>query len=119
LIVLSEIDEGSSLIDSHFYSSTDLLSVTESARRLQVTLRKFFHLIYLLDRCKLVRIMPGDPSLFVVSGVIKSSGDVVRQFSSACLNEGDIVRHLSFLGLHLRVTQQAIDEFDFKVKNLV
>ena len=49
----------------------------------------------------------------------QSSKDLLLQFSRDFLSgEGDITRHLGYLGYKTTYTQTALDEFDFAVKNL-
>ena len=65
------------------------------------------------------------PLLFKSDSHIKSSNQLLRDFVSqngvlrSCLKgEGDIVRHLSFLGYTLNYEQTPVSEFDFSVKDI-
>lgn len=50
---------------------------------------------------------------------LQASKDFLLQFSRDYLaGEGDITRHLSYLGYKVTYTQTALDEFDFAVTKL-
>ena len=50
----------------------------------------------------------------------QSSKDMLRSFSRDFLaGEGDITRHLSFLGYNVTIDQKPLDEFDYAVTNMV
>ncbi|XP_010222974.1 PREDICTED: abnormal spindle-like microcephaly-associated protein [Tinamus guttatus] len=83
------------------------------------TLKKMLLLICFLDCAKKSRIIDHDPCLFCKDAEFKSSKDVLLAFSRDFLSgEGDLSRHLSFLGLPVSHVQTPLDEFDFAVTNL-
>ncbi|NXD14361.1 ASPM protein, partial [Nothocercus nigrocapillus] len=83
------------------------------------TLKKMLLLICFLDCAKKSRIIDHDPCLFCKDAEFKSSKDVLLAFSRDFLSgEGDLSRHLSFLGLPVSHIQTPLDEFDFAVTNL-
>ncbi|NWX99142.1 ASPM protein, partial [Nothoprocta ornata] len=83
------------------------------------TLKKLLLLICFLDCAKKSRIIDHDPCLFCKDADFKSSKDVLLAFSRDFLSgEGDLSRHLSFLGLPVSHVQTPLDEFDFAVTNL-
>ncbi|XP_072172217.1 abnormal spindle-like microcephaly-associated protein homolog [Diadema setosum] len=85
----------------------------------QFTLKKFLMLVFFLDRAKLTRLIDHDPCLFCKDAALKSSRDILLEFSRKYLRgEGDITRHLSFLGYSVTHVQQPLDEFDFAVTKL-
>ncbi|WAQ95520.1 ASPM-like protein [Mya arenaria] len=85
----------------------------------QHTLKKFLMLVYFLDQAKLQRIIDHNPCLFCKDSEYKASRDLLLQMSRDFLSgEGDINRHLGYLGYKVMYTQTALDEFDFAVKKL-
>jgi abnormal spindle-like microcephaly-associated protein len=85
----------------------------------QFTLKKFLQLVFFLDQAKLYRIIKHNPCLFHKDSKFKQSKDVVTAFSRDFLaGEGDVVKHLGFLGYNLTHKQTALDEFDYAVTNL-
>ncbi|XP_062437517.1 abnormal spindle-like microcephaly-associated protein [Rhea pennata] len=83
------------------------------------TLKKLLLLVCFLDCAKKSRIIDHDPCLFCKDAEFKSSKDVLLAFSRDFLSgEGDLSRHLSFLGLPVSHIQTPLDEFDFAVTNL-
>ncbi|GFO45530.1 abnormal spindle-like microcephaly-associated-like protein [Plakobranchus ocellatus] len=83
------------------------------------TVKKFLLLVYFLDYAKTSRLIDHDPCLFCKDAEIKSSKEILVQFSREVLSgEGDITRHLAYLGYTVSQSQRPIDEFDFAVKNL-
>ena len=51
--------------------------------------------------------------------LFQASKDLLHQFSRDYLSgEGDITRHLGYLGYKVTYTQTALDEFDFAVSKL-
>ncbi|RUS79093.1 hypothetical protein EGW08_013146 [Elysia chlorotica] len=83
------------------------------------TVKKFLLLVYFLDYAKTSRLIEHDPCLFCKDAEIKSSREILVQFSREVLSgEGDITRHLAYLGYKVCQEQRPIDEFDFAVKNL-
>ncbi|XP_036210469.1 abnormal spindle-like microcephaly-associated protein isoform X2 [Myotis myotis] len=83
------------------------------------TLKKLLLLVCFLDRAKLSRLIDHDPCLFCKDAEFKASRDVLLAFSRGFLSgEGDLSRHLSWLGLPVSHVQTPLDEFDFAVTNL-
>ncbi|XP_065531390.1 abnormal spindle-like microcephaly-associated protein isoform X2 [Lathamus discolor] len=83
------------------------------------TLKKLLLLVCFLDCAKQSRIIDHDPCLFCKDAEFKASKDLLLAFSRDFLSgEGDLSRHLGFLGLPVRHIQTPLDEFDFAVTNL-
>uniref|UniRef100_A0A0X3NSN7 Calponin-homology (CH) domain-containing protein n=2 Tax=Schistocephalus solidus TaxID=70667 RepID=A0A0X3NSN7_SCHSO len=76
-------------------------------------------LIWLLDQSRAKQIVRYSPCLFKLKSMIKSSAEVLLKFANLCLQgEVNLVRALSAIGATVCVSQNALDEFDFTVKNL-
>ncbi|NXG18365.1 ASPM protein, partial [Grallaria varia] len=83
------------------------------------TLKKLLLLICFLDCAKRSRMIDHDPCLFCKDAEFKASKDLLLAFSRDFLSgEGDLSRHLGFLGLPVSHIQTPLDEFDFAVTNL-
>ncbi|NWU80605.1 ASPM protein, partial [Onychorhynchus coronatus] len=83
------------------------------------TLKKLLLLVCFLDCAKRSRMIDHDPCLFCKDAEFKASKDLLLAFSRDFLSgEGDLSRHLGFLGLPVCHIQTALDEFDFAVTNL-
>ncbi|NWU36083.1 ASPM protein, partial [Hylia prasina] len=83
------------------------------------TLKKLLLLVCFLDCAKQSRMIDHDPCLFCKDAEFKASKDLLLAFSRDFLSgEGDLSRHLGFLGLPVSHTQTPLDEFDFAVTNL-
>ncbi|XP_044174469.1 abnormal spindle-like microcephaly-associated protein homolog isoform X2 [Acropora millepora] len=83
------------------------------------TLKKFLLLVLFLDRAKLTRLIDHDPCLFNKEAAFKSNRSILISFSREYLKgEGDITKHLGFLGYSVTHTQKAIDEVDYAVSNI-
>ncbi|XP_006834297.1 PREDICTED: abnormal spindle-like microcephaly-associated protein homolog [Chrysochloris asiatica] len=83
------------------------------------TLKKLLLLVYFLDYAKISRLIDHDPCLFCKDAEFKASKEILLAFSRDFLSgEGDLCRHLSFLGLPVSHVQTPFDEFDFAVTNL-
>ncbi|NXY16046.1 ASPM protein, partial [Atrichornis clamosus] len=83
------------------------------------TLKKLLLLICFLDCAKRSRMIDHDPCLFCKDAEFKASKDLLLAFSRDFLSgEGDLSRHLGFLGLPVSHMQTPLDEFDFAVTNL-
>lgn len=82
-------------------------------------LYRLFVLIIFLDRAKLANVVERVPNLFAKGASVKSSREVIvalcRDFLSA---EGDIIKHLSRIGLKVSYKQEHVDEIDFTITNL-
>ncbi|XP_063796189.1 abnormal spindle-like microcephaly-associated protein [Pseudophryne corroboree] len=83
------------------------------------TLKKLLLLVFFLDYAKQNRLIDHDPCLFCKDAEFKTSKELLLAFSRDFLSgEGDLSRHLSYLGLPVCHTQTPLDEFDFAVTNL-
>ncbi|XP_064003211.1 LOW QUALITY PROTEIN: abnormal spindle-like microcephaly-associated protein [Pogoniulus pusillus] len=83
------------------------------------TLKKLLLLVCFLDRAKRCRLIDHDPCLFCKDAEFKTSKDLLLAFSRDFLSgEGDLSRHLGYLGLPVSHVQTPLDEFDFAVTNL-
>uniref|UniRef100_A0A2K5QKA3 Assembly factor for spindle microtubules n=1 Tax=Cebus imitator TaxID=2715852 RepID=A0A2K5QKA3_CEBIM len=83
------------------------------------TLKKLLLLICFLDYAKISRLIDHDPCLFCKDAEFKASKEILLAFSRDFLSgEGDLSRHLGFLGLPVNHVQTPFDEFDFAVTNL-
>ncbi|NXH06548.1 ASPM protein, partial [Loxia leucoptera] len=83
------------------------------------TLKKLLLLVCFLDCAKQSRMIDHDPCLFCKDAEFKASKDLLLAFSRDFLSgEGDLSRHLGFLGLPVSHVQTPLDEFDFSVTNL-
>ena len=83
------------------------------------TLKKFLELVYFLDTAKVGRLIRHNPCLFCPDSKVKSSRDILLAFSRDYLaGEGDILKHLSYLGYEVTHKQTALDEFDYAVTSV-
>ena len=83
------------------------------------TLKKFLELIYFLDAAKEGRLIQHNPCLFCPDSKIKSSRDILFAFSRDYLSgEGDIIKHLAYLGYEVKHKQTSLDEFDYAVTSV-
>uniref|UniRef100_A0A8C5WK29 Assembly factor for spindle microtubules n=1 Tax=Leptobrachium leishanense TaxID=445787 RepID=A0A8C5WK29_9ANUR len=83
------------------------------------TLKKLMLLVFFLDHAKQSRLIDHDPCLFWKDAEFKTSKDLLLAFSRDFLSgEGDLSRHLGYLGLPVSHSQTPLDEFDFAVTNL-
>ncbi|XP_069593468.1 abnormal spindle-like microcephaly-associated protein [Ranitomeya imitator] len=83
------------------------------------TLKKLLLLVFFLDYAKQSRLIDHDPCLFCRDAEFKASKELLLAFSRDFLSgEGDLSRHLGFLGLTVGHVQTPLDEFDFAVTNL-
>ncbi|XP_077968525.1 uncharacterized protein LOC120344825 isoform X2 [Styela clava] len=83
------------------------------------TLKKFLILIYFLDQAKQKRLIDHDPCLFRKESKFRNCRDILHSFSRDLLKgEGDIVKHLGYLGYKVNYNQTFIDEFEFGIKNI-
>ncbi|KAM4012115.1 abnormal spindle-like microcephaly-associated protein homolog, partial [Anomaloglossus baeobatrachus] len=83
------------------------------------TLKKLLLLVFFLDYAKQSRLIDHDPCLFCKDAEFKASKELLLAFSRDFLSgEGDLSRHLGYLGLTVGHVQTPLDEFDFAVTNL-
>lgn len=82
-------------------------------------LKKFLLLIVFLDHVKEKRLIDHDPCLFRKDAEFKTTRDILLRFSCDYLKgEGDLTKHLSYLGVKVTQCQTALDEYDYGVKNI-
>ncbi|TRY62673.1 hypothetical protein TCAL_08689 [Tigriopus californicus] len=85
----------------------------------QYTLKKFLQVVFFLDQAKSHRLIKHDPCLFCKDSKVKMSKDILVQFSRDFLaGEGDVIKHLAYLGFLVNHKQTPLDEFDYAVTNL-
>ncbi|KAG8199559.1 hypothetical protein JTE90_009400 [Oedothorax gibbosus] len=83
------------------------------------TLKKFLLLVFFLDEAKRNHLIHHDPCLFCKSSKYKCSRDLLLTFSREYLSgEGDITKHLRYLGYVVKHEQKPIEEFDYAVRNI-
>jgi len=84
-----------------------------------LVLSRIMILVFFLDRAKASNVLENVPRLFTISSNVKSTRDVLITICRECLSaEGDIVKHLSRIGLKISYIQDPIDEVNFRVTNL-
>jgi len=82
-------------------------------------LKKFLELVYFLDIAKESRMIRHNPCLFCPDSQFKTSRDVLITFSKDYLSgEGDITKHLAYMGYTVNHKQTKLDEFDYAVTNI-
>ena len=84
-------------------------------------IRSILILVVFLDRAKGYNLLDSTPCLFTKrkGAVVKSSRDVLSAFCRDYLSGvGDIVKHLSNVGIRFTYKQEPIDEYDYFVTNL-
>ncbi|CAL8347638.1 unnamed protein product [Gadus morhua 'NCC'] len=83
------------------------------------TLKKLLLLVCFLDKAKESRLIEHDPCLFCMDAEFKTSKDLMLSFSRDFLSgEGNLPRHMGYIGLPVSHVQTPLDEFNFAVKNL-
>lgn len=83
------------------------------------SMKKFLLFVLFLDMAKIENFVPGNPCLFKAESKIKSSRQMLLEFSSMCLlNEADITRHLSLIGYHVHYYQLPLDEYYYLVTDI-
>ncbi len=84
-----------------------------------LVLYRLMVLILFLDHAKMENVLDNVPRLFTKSSEVKSSKAVLLAFCRDFLSaEGDFIKHLSRIGLHVSYIQDPIDELEFHVTNL-
>ena len=84
-----------------------------------LVLTRLLVLIVFLDKAKMASVLDRVPRLFTKESKVKSTRDVLVSFCRDFLSsEGDIIKHLSRIGLKVVYTQEPIDELEFSVANL-
>ena len=85
----------------------------------QHALSQIMILVYFLDSAKRNRVLTEDPCLFDTSSSMKSSEEVLISLCQDCFSiPGSTIKHLNYEGISVCHVQNALDEFDFHVKNL-
>jgi len=85
----------------------------------QHALSQIMILVYFLDSAKRSRVLTEDPCLFDKSSSMKSSEEVLISLCQDCFSmPGSTIKHLNYEGISVCHVQNALDEFDFHVKNL-
>ncbi|KAK3088489.1 hypothetical protein FSP39_019813 [Pinctada imbricata] len=83
------------------------------------TLKKFLLLVYFLDHAKTKHLINHDPCLFCKDSEYKNCKAMLVEFSRCYLaGEGDVTRHLGYLGYIVTHTQVPLDEFEYAVNNI-
>ena len=81
-------------------------------------LKKFLELVYFLDAAKEARMIRMNPCLFCPDSELKSSREMLLTFSKEFLQgEGDVTKHLAYMGFTVKHKQTKLDEFDYAVTN--
>ena len=82
-------------------------------------LKKVLELVYFLDIAKESRLIRHNPCLFCPDSQFKTSRDVLITFSKDYLSgEGDVTKHLAYMGYTVNHKQTKLDEFDYAVTNI-
>eukprot|EP00090_Calanus_glacialis_P044436 TRINITY_DN7927_c0_g1_i1.p1 TRINITY_DN7927_c0_g1~~TRINITY_DN7927_c0_g1_i1.p1 ORF type:complete len:1819 (-),score=663.72 TRINITY_DN7927_c0_g1_i1:83-5539(-) len=82
-------------------------------------LKKFLELVYFLDIAKETRLIRHNPCLFCPDSQFKTSRDVLLTFSKDYLaGEGDVTKHMAYMGYIVNHKQTKLDEFDYAVTNI-
>ncbi|XP_068632187.1 protein abnormal spindle [Battus philenor] len=83
------------------------------------TLKKFFLLVFFLDKAKQKKLISHDPCLFCRNAVCKESREVVIRFTRELIaGIGDITKHLRPLGYVVCHKQSYLDEYKYAVLNI-
>ncbi|XP_049839285.1 protein abnormal spindle-like isoform X2 [Schistocerca gregaria] len=83
-------------------------------------LKKFFSLVYVLDRAKERKLIGHDPCLFNKNAMYKSSREVLLAFSREFLSAvGDVTKCLRHFGYVVTHEQSYLNEFDYAVTKLL
>jgi abnormal spindle-like microcephaly-associated protein len=84
-----------------------------------LVLYRLMVLIFFLDRAKEKNILDKEPRLFSKSSSVKSSSDVLLALCRGFLSsEGNLIKHLSRIGLTVSYKQDRVDELEYSVTNL-
>ena len=82
-------------------------------------LKKFLELVYFLDIAKETKLIRHNPCLFCPDSQFKSSRELLIIFAKDFLaGEGDVTKHMAYMGYHIVHKQTKLDEFDFAVTNI-
>ncbi|MBA0598889.1 hypothetical protein Gorai_005131 [Gossypium raimondii] len=131
------------IIEKQFFSHTGLAKAYAYNKKVEglyrpgyyenlgnIILKRTLLLVLILDRAKSQTSLPlnygidgvdgGSPLLFTVSSGIKSSRQVLHNFLSSDVmqGEGDLLAHLVIVGYKVSHQQSALVEFDFQVSDL-
>jgi abnormal spindle-like microcephaly-associated protein len=84
-----------------------------------VIITRLLVLIIFLDKAKRANVLDRVPCLFGKDSTVKSTRDVLRMLCRDFMSsEGDIIKHLSKIGIVVSYKQDILDELDLKVNNL-
>lgn len=93
--------------------------VQYEAEMRKLVLRRLLTLFFFLDRLKSANLLEKYPCLFVHHSEVKSTKDVLIAFCRDFLSaEGNIIKHLSRVGLKAIYQQDVLEELDFTVDNM-
>ena len=82
-------------------------------------LKKFLELVFFLDSAKESKLIRHNPCLFCPDSELKTSRDILILFAKDYLaGEGDVTKHLAYMGYVVHTKQTKLDEFDFAVTNI-
>ncbi|GAB5365542.1 hypothetical protein AAMO2058_001067200 [Amorphochlora amoebiformis] len=86
----------------------------------KMVIRKTLQLVIFLEHAKLAGVLgEADPPLFLLDAPFKSTKEVCAMIAKELLSgEGNILRHLSLMGISLAHKQTHLEEYHFKVENI-
>lgn len=92
-------------------------AVAETHRRI---VRRVLCAVLFLDAAKEGRLLASDPCLFCPDATVKTTKQLLTEFSRSFLSGGigDVARHLGSLGAPMAHVQTALHEFNFTVQSL-
>ncbi|EDQ84203.1 uncharacterized protein MONBRDRAFT_13032 [Monosiga brevicollis MX1] len=85
----------------------------------QYTLKRYLALIFFLDQIKSAQLLGPECLMFAKGSEVKATNEFLVLLSRELLKgEGDVVKHLSYLGYVVQSRQTYLDEYNFQVTNL-
>lgn len=86
----------------------------------KLMLKKYFSIVYFLDKAKINCLIRHDPCLFRRNSTVKESREMLIQFTRDAITAavGDITKYLKHFGYFVEHKQDYIHEFDYAVNNL-
>ncbi|XP_044752707.1 protein abnormal spindle [Coccinella septempunctata] len=83
-------------------------------------LKRFFSIVYFLDKAKMNTLIPHDPCLFRKNSTVKESREMLIHFTRDAITAavGDITKYLKYFGYVVEHKQDYIHEFDYAVNSL-
>lgn len=99
------------------WNQAQATAVADTHRRI---VRRVLCAVLLLDAAKEGRLLASDPCLFCADATIKTTRQMLTEFSRSFLSGGigDVARHLGSLGAPMAHAQTALHEFNFTVQSL-